>query len=526
MRQALKNRRGPRRAEVPVRSAQSESWPAPTEGWDTETPLAELPPTRAIVLDNYVPHGIQLEMRRGYNDHATGIDDTVETLMAYNSGSGSKLFAAAGGDVFDVSIAGAVGAASLSSMHSAFWSAVNFETAGGQFLWACNDSASDAPHYYNGTIWQIPALTISGLSQNDICYVAESKQRLFVVFADTMTAGYLDVESIAGTVHLYPLGSVFSRGGRLVAIARITRDGGDGLEDLTAFLTSEGEVAVYQGSNPADADDWAKVGTWNVGAPIGARPFVDLGGDLGVLTRNGLVSLLAVMAGAGDVDPNTFPYINARIATPVRDRARVDPANTVWSGVVFPAADLLIINAPLSTDAAQQFVRNRITGGWGRFTEWNFACFALFNGDLYAGGIAGGVFKCWDGYADGDEDIVGRLQWPWSAMGSRGVVKQVVKARPIVTTSTGASVALVARADYAATPAMPAPSAQPLSDALIWGVGLWGIDRWGGRSLGARQWRTVSAVGHAISIALEARSRQSHFALNGLDIIFNIGGPV
>ncbi|WP_135210363.1 hypothetical protein [Vitreimonas flagellata] len=527
MRIALKGNRGPRRRQAPVWTAASDSWPAPTEGWDTETPAAELPPTRAIVFDNWIPHGVELEMRRGMDAHVTGIANQVETLMPWNGGAASKLFAASNGSLYDVTSAGAVGAASLTGQSSDFYRWVNFQTpATLPFLWVCNDSAVDVPQHFNGTTWSAPTLNMPvGYTASDITCVWESKQRLFVLLGG-LTAGYLDIESIAGDVTKLPLGSVFSKGGELVDGTRVSRDGGDGMEDFTAFLTSEGEVAVYAGSDPSDATDWTKVGRWWVGEPVGKRPFVDLGADVGILTRNGLVSLLAVMAGAGDVDPATFPFITARISTPVRERARIDPSNPIWQACVYPGGDLLVINGPLSTTGAQQFVRHRITGCWGRFTGWNMACLCEFNGKLYGGGIAGDVYLLDSGHDDNGEDIIGEIQWPWSSLGSRGVVKQMVKARPIVTTETGAAISMVARADYADTPPVPTAPDSTLSDGLVWGEGRWGEGRWGGRSLGARQWRTISAVGHAISIVLRARSRQSKFALNGLDMIFNLGGPV
>lgn len=524
MRRALAGERGLRKHPSPRRVAQSASLPAPTEGWDTESPVAELPQTRARLFDNWIAHGIQLELRKGNRDHVTGIGAAVETLMAYNNAASAKLFAAAGANVYNVTAAGAVGAAVRTGLGSARHSFVNFETAGGAFLWTCN--GADAPAHYDGSSWANPSLTLTGFTADEIFQVFASKQRLFVLFLDSLTFGYLATDSIAGTVSNFPLGSVFSRGGRLIAGATMSRDGGDGLDDLTAFLTSEGEIAVFAGDNPGDAAAWSKVGAWQVGTPVGDRPFVALDGDLGVITEGGLVSLARVMAAGADFDPSNLPYVSARIATPFSDRARLSGAFDGWQGLRFPGANLLIVNTPTSASTAEQFVRHAVTGGWGRFTGWNFACFELFRGDLYAGGFDGRVALCWEGYSDDGEDIVGACETAWTALGSRGVVKRLVKARPIVTTQTGASFAMVARVDYADTPAVPTPSVEPLTDALIWGEGLWGVGRWGGRNQGARQWRTISGVGHAISFAFEARSNQSRFALNGIDLVFEAGGPV
>ena len=41
------------------------------------------------------------------------------------------------------------------------------------------------------------------------------------------------------------------------AVAGWPQDGGQGIDDLTLFITSEGEVLVYAGSDPSNADDWS-----------------------------------------------------------------------------------------------------------------------------------------------------------------------------------------------------------------------------------------------------------------------------
>ncbi len=521
MRTALISPSGRRKQPVPMQRSVEANWPAPVEGWDTETLAFELPPTRAIVCENWVPRGIQLEMRQGIAVHATGLDGDVETLMAYNSATQQRLFAASVAEIHDVTSVGAVGAAVVSGLTSARFSHVNFTTSGGAFLWICN--GTDDPRHWNGTVWATPALTMFGsFLDNDIFYVFESKERLFFLVNNSLSFGYLPVSSVAGTVAEFPLGATFGRGGRLIAGGTLTHDGGSGPDDYTVFVTSEGEVAVFAGTNPGSASEWTKVGCWFVGDPIGDRPLVELDGDLGLLTRDGLVPLAQAFSGDKAFQPTI--YITERIATPVR-QAAASNAGDGWQGLVFPAGDMLIINSPTVTDEAQQFVRARTTGGWSLFTGWNFACFALFQGALWAGTYEGRVMKCNVNFDDDGAEIIASLQWPWSRLQHAGV-KRIVKARAVVTTQTGASLSIVARADYAEDPAVPPPSTPTLSDALIWGDGTWGDFRWGGRNLGARQWRTVSGLGHHASFVLEARSHQSRFALNGLDFIYEFGGLV
>lgn len=546
MRVALRSNIGPRRANVPNTqpSAQIVFLPAPTEGWDTETPVEELPKTRAHVFDNWIPRGTSLEMREGFTVHVASADiraiesgdvrvtedgeirvtegysvAPVETLMAYNAGLSSALFAAMGANIYNASSPGAYGAAVVSSLTSARFSYVNFTTAGGSFLWICN--GLDNPRHWNGTAWATPSLTITTYTDNDINYVAAFKERLFFIFKNTLTMGYLPVQNIAGTVSNFPLGAVFRYGGRLMALGSLSRDGGDGLDDYLVILTSEGEIAVYQGIDPSDADLWSLVGVYYVGEPVGDRPIVELGGDLGVITQNGLISVAKTMMGAPEPQRDLF----ARVATPFRAAIATGQSHSGWEGLLVPTENLLIVNAPTTTETAEQYIRHHTTGGPGRFTGWNFETFEIFGGDCYAGTSDGRVVLCFSGHDDDGEDITAALSTAWTTLGAP-LSKTLLEARAMVTTATRAVMRLVGRGDFRESPPLPAWPLGTVTNALIWGVGIWGSALWGGEDSTTRQWRAISGEGHNVQLVIEARSNQSRFAFNGFDLRFKIGGQV
>lgn len=519
MRQALARRPQPRAGRTPEWQAQIAFLPFPTQGWDTETPVAELPTTRARLFDNWLPKGTSGEIRRGYGDWVTGIGDPVETLLPYNAGATAALFAAAGDSIYNVTSTGAVGSAAQSDLTSARWSHVNFTTSGGSFLWACN--GADDPRHWNGSAWATPSLTVTTYNDNDISYVAAFKERLFFIFKNTLVMGYLPVQSIAGTVSNFPLGAVFNYGGRLVALGSLSRDGGAGLDDYFVALTSEGEVAVYQGFNPASASEWALVGVYYVGEPVGDRPLVDLGGDLGVITQNGLISVGKTMNGAPEAERDLF----ARVATPFRRAIATGQGFSGWEGLLVPSENLLLVNAPSSTEAAVQFIRHHTTGGPGRFTGWDFETFEVFGGECYAGTSDGRVVKCFTGNDDDGEDITAALETAWTTAGFPGL-KVLQEIRPVVTTATRSVLRVVGRTDFRDSPPLPAWPASTITNALIWGVGIWGTNLWGGEDSTTRQWRAMSGEGHNVSLALEARSNQSQFALNGFNLRFTTGGQV
>ena len=132
------------------RRAVTASVAAPIGGWNARDSVAEMNPLDAVVLNNFYPTPSQIQLRKGYTQYATGITGQVDTLMQYSGGSTSKLFAAAGSVIYDVSTAGAATSV-VTGQGSDRLQYVNASTAGGNFLTAVN--GTDAALIYDGTTW-------------------------------------------------------------------------------------------------------------------------------------------------------------------------------------------------------------------------------------------------------------------------------------------------------------------------------------------------------------------------------------
>src|SRR5262252_7129374 len=86
--------------------------PAPAKGWNTRDEVDAMDPLDAITLDNFYPDTVGIVVRNGTSSYATGMGSApVQTLAEYRAGSAVKFLAACNGSIFDISSAGAVGAA-------------------------------------------------------------------------------------------------------------------------------------------------------------------------------------------------------------------------------------------------------------------------------------------------------------------------------------------------------------------------------------------------------------------------------
>jgi hypothetical protein len=95
----------------------------------------------------------------------------------------------------------------------------------------------------------------------------------------------MPVGAISGTAAIFDLGSLMSKGGYINAIATWSIDTKQSVDEYIAFISSEGQVFVYEGTDPATAPTFALVGVYNLGAPIGRRCFLRISGSSSAIQK-------------------------------------------------------------------------------------------------------------------------------------------------------------------------------------------------------------------------------------------------
>jgi len=423
---------------------------APVGGWDTESALANMPKTNAVILDNWIPRGGYIEMRRGYIEQCTGTADAVETLVAWRgAASGDKLFACSGANIYNVTTAGALPSAEYVSAVSARWNYTNFSNDAGRYAILIN--GAQTPMKYDGTNFTTTAITGSSgsitLTPADLKYVMAHKFRLHFVEKETLRVWYLDTNAIAGAAGLLDLGPLFSKGGYLVGLGRWTLDGGQGPDDYAAYLTNEGQVAIYQGNNPSDVNDWALVGVYNIPKPVGDRCIIEYGADLLVVTEGGVFPLSAIMA--TPVEELWKKALSRSIGPTISESSSSYGANYGWQPILYSGrGSLIILNIPTEELASSvQYVRSLQGGAWCRFTGINSFCWETANGEIYFGSTEG-VYR-WDiGASDNGETIVADVLPAFQDFGNRTITKSFGMVRALLRAPSIVRPALNVVTDY------------------------------------------------------------------------------
>jgi hypothetical protein len=491
--------------------------PPPTGGWNDRDPLSEMEPEDAIVLDNIIPGTGMASLRLGFASWATGLGSYVESLMEYAPPSGTnQLFGAVPTAIYDVTSAGAVGAAKVSSLSNGRWQHTMFATSGGNYLVCAN--GADAVRNYDGSVWTSPSIT--NVTSANLIGVTAHVQRLWFVEKDKLDPWYLPVGAISGAAAKLTIGPFCKAGGYLAAIGSWSRDGGSGPDDMLVLATSKGEVLIYSGTDPSSATTFALVGTFRIAEPIGRRCLVKAGSDLGVLTKIGLVPLSQVLVNSVVTQEKTALTDKIRNAF-VRSSATVG-SSFGWQVFEHTKSRLIMVNVPVTERVMQyQYVVNADTGAWARFTGIDAGCWSLLGTTAFFGGNDGTVYQFGTDYLDDDTAVSAVVQQAYSNFGT-SQYKHFKAARPLFVGPPGYAPAIEMKVNYDTSPVtLPTPVVP--DSGSVWDEATWDVADWSGSVVPSATWQGLTGIGQVGSVAM-AFSLTQAFTLNQTDVIFEVGG--
>lgn len=487
---------------------------APVGGWNARDAVATMPPLDAVIMDNVWPTTSDVMLRKGYTEWATGLGGEVETLFAYQSTTADELFAVASGNVYDITTSGAVGVPAVSGLNNSRFQYVNVSNAGGSFLIAVN--GQDNPLLYNGTTWSNTAIT--GVTQADLIHVNLFKNRVWFVEKDSLSVWYLAVDAIAGAASELNFQSVATKGGYLMAMATWTIDAGEGVDDYAAFITSEGEVIVYQGTDPASASTWALKGVWQLGSPIGRRCFIKFGGDLLLICFDGVQPMSKALQSTR-VDPRQA--ITDKIQGAMSDAATAYSGNYGWQLDFCPNNSRIMLNVPAGPGVQQQFAMNTITGSWCRFTGLDANVWEQYQNVSYFG-AAGVVNMFWDGYSDNGDLIMGDVLQAFSTFGSPGLTKRWPMAQLFFSASGSPAISATINVDYDTALTSANVSFSPITFG-IWDSSLWDVGVWGGGLVTYKPFVGLTGIGKSAGMRLVLVTDQLEIHWQATNFVYETG---
>jgi hypothetical protein len=365
-------------------------------------------------------------------------------------------------------------------------------------------------------------LGITGINNNLFIHVNSLQERIYFVEKNSLDFWYLPVNQLGGTAKQFPLGSIARSGGYLQAMGTWTLDAGYGVDDLGAFVTSMGEVIVYKGTDPDDANSWALVGVWQMGQTYARRCFFKYSGDLLLLTQDGLVPMSAALQ-SSRLDPRV--NLTDKIFYAVNQAANLYSGQFGWQINYFAPSNMLILNIPV-TYGTEQFVMHNITKSWGRFTNIQAYCWEVSGVDGMFFGSDGYVGKFYDGFSDAGNNIVANAQQAYSYFDSRGQLKRFTMVRPILQTdNTVPNVLCGISTDFDTINLSNQITFNPnLAQVGIWNTSTWDNSVWGAGLQTSKVWQGVNGIGYAGSVNISVASQGVDFHWASTDYVMERGG--
>ena len=367
-------------------------------------------------------------------------------------------------------------------------------------------------------------LGITGADSSTFINVNLFKNRLYFTEKDTLSCWYLDVDSLAGVASPLYFGGIARSGGYLQAMGTWTIDAGQGADDYAVFVTSMGEVIVYNGTDPDDATKWLLKGVWQLGQTFNRRCFHKWSGDLLLITQDGLVPLASALQ-SSRLDPRV--NLTDKIYYAVSQAATNFYANFGWQILYYASENMLILSVPTDT-GMEQYVMHTITKSWARFTGIEAYCWVNSgDADVHFGG-QGFVGTFYNSLSDNGSNIVGAVQQAYSYFDNPGQLKRFTLVRPILQTDNGVPTVLCnISTDFQPVDNLGQVSFNPaILNTGVWDSSTWDNANWGGGLITTRIWQGVTGIGFSGSINMTVASQGIQFKWASTDYVFESGGVV
>lgn len=478
--------------------------PSPIMGLNCRDSVAAMNPLFAVRMDNYIPMDSYVELRSGYSTYyrQTGTPHAVKTLAAYHYPSYNRFFGIWNGKIWNISSSSNVTDMGV-TLTSDDCQTVQYKN----YLYFMNGADTPKAFYIDSNgdphigDW---GFTGTGLTATKIIAASVSHEFLWFVEKGTLKAWYPAVAgSISGTLNSFDLSQIAKFGGELVAVANWTIDGGVGIDDYTAFITSEGEVLVYYGSNPNDASNWSLKGSYKISKPIGYRCTMQYQGDVVIICQDGYFPMGKALATANAGD--SLVAFSDNIRGLVIDRTSKNKNKKGWQGIIYTKKGYAIFNVPVA-EQFEQHVININTGAWCRFTNIRSFCWCLFDDNLYFGSDDA-IFRYDNANSDDGVAIEGVVEQAFNDFGVPNI-KRVSLINPRTSASAPFPLTVYVDTDFKKRN-LQYTNTIGIAGGSMWDVSPWNTSSWAVDTASDinSQWIMCSGVGNKISIVFKTKTR-------------------
>jgi len=474
----------------------------PLKGWNPSQHPFSMDDSEASLLDNFVIEQGEVRVRYGI-DNLVNISGGVETLFNFKD---VRHLCATPTKIVDITNPLSP-TDKATGMGSGLYSSATYK----DLMFMVN--GVDAARVYDGS-----TITTTGFTDFTAVptFVAVAHNRVFFAPKDTLSFDYGDAGAIAGALTNFALNGYCRKGGKIIAIGTWTRDGGNGMEDLTVFITSMGEVIVYQGTDPDDVANWSLVGVYEAAQPMNNRCLLKWGGELMYLSKDGWQPLSSALS-----EGRTSP--RGKISDKIRKALKQSIiTSNYWQAHFAPDLGLIYINVPIITGQNCQFVLSLDSNVWTSYSGLHARCFGNYQSKVYYG-TSIGVTQAEVGYNDNGSVISAKVLTGNLSIGNKGSIKQFTWLKPIIETNGTMQPLVQLDIDYAQK-IIYGNASLSQDNSSLWDVAEWDVTPWGVDKKLSPILSGAGGVGRTAALRMTLSSQFYPVKWLGTEILYNTGG--
>lgn len=477
--------------------------PSAQGGLNLRDSLDNMPYTDCIQMDNIIPDVSEDRVRGGYTN-LSGY--SANRLIRFEN----NLLAATNNEISLINTSTGADTLLKNGFFSSEWKYTAFQTAGGNPLVILANGV-DTVQQYDGSTMSDSGYT--GVDLTNLESPLTFKNRTYFVERNSLSIWYSGTQAIAGALTEFSVRGFARKGGTILTIESWSQDAGEGLSNLLAIFTTEGEVLIYGGDDP-EATNWSLKGVFEISKPIGKRCCLNYGSDLIIITEQGYLPLASVLS----QDKANIVPVSDKINSIVKGK---DFSNSNWSIHWYSNDGWLFINSPSSTRFDyEQHVLNVKTNAWCRFVGMDALDWLVIEDKIYFCNLTG-IYRANNSNADNGVPISYVKQQAYSKFNGEKVKGiQRVKLRYNTLGAIEYATRIGVDFDLGSQNYLVATSlgVQSYWDEAIWGISFWSEEQ----AVRSYKGSVFAKKGEYISVGYFGTSEQG-LSFYSSDILYEAG---
>jgi hypothetical protein len=494
---------------------------APLKGLSLSSALTTGDPLKASILENWVLDEDKIRCRPGRSRVFTHPDaKPVEALVPFYGTPTPNMALATNGKLTTFS-----GITLHSGYLSNDWAWMSFANLGTK-TYTLMVNGADGVWSWDGTNLAAGLVKETVTAPATATWINPNKFSIIMLhqnhvwFADDVNLAvyYLPLQTKSGEVKQLPLSALFKRGGSIRAIYSWTVDGGAGINDQLVIFSSNGECAIYQGTDPDT--NFQLRGVFRFDSPMSKNCVAQYGGELYVLISTGLVPMSVMMK----AETEQLGQTDKDVYSAFMDASRRFRSQPGWQLLLDPSTSRMICNMPQGgSNHYGQMVRSMPNSYWTTWSAIPSRSWCWLDNTLYLGDDLGRLYATDRSFLSDDGAAIRvDVQFAWSNFKSPAI-KHFKMLKPYIITDGQPKPMIDMQVDYQTTPPQNQPDLTFSTSGAEWDTASWDTSDWAPPSTMIGKWSGVGRMGNVGAVRIQALISGCEFAISGADVLYETG---